>query len=90
MIELRSVQMQSGVNDQGRAFVTVVATGDENTLMLGQIEPAVARTMAMQFLEVAEAADQDAIVFRLLRDKFNLDQPVIAAFVQDMRDERES
>ena len=87
-IDLASIDVQSGVNDKGEGFCTLVATSKSGDIMLGQLTPDEVRKLALDYLGVAEAAETDAIVFRLLKDKFGLPLEVIGAFINDMRDER--
>lgn len=86
--DLVSVEVRSGVNERGEPFCTIVAETSSRALLLGQVPPDTVRKMALDFLGAAEAAETDAIVFRLLR-RVGLDDPAIGAFVADMRDERD-
>lgn len=88
MNELVSIEVVSGVNESGEAFVTVTATDSNRGMMLGQLPPETMRELAMNFLGVAEAAETDAIVFRMLRD-IGLDDSAIGMFVAQMREARE-
>ncbi len=89
MQELRSIDVISGVNDAGEGFVTVTATDQNRGMMIGQLPPDTLRELAMNFLACAEASETDAIVYRLLRDKFGLDISTVGYFVADMREMRE-
>jgi hypothetical protein len=89
MQELRSIDVVSGVNDDGDGFVTVTATDQNRGMMVGQLPPDTLRELAMNFLACAEASETDAIVYRLLRDKFGLDMEIVGLFVSDMRNMRE-
>lgn len=88
MNELRSIEVVTGVNESGQGFITVTATDQKRNMMLGQLDPATVRDMAMNFLAAAEAAETDAIVYRLLRDRAGLDMETIGAFITDMRNAR--
>jgi hypothetical protein len=85
--DLEGVEIRAGVNDEGNGFCTVVATTADRRMFLGQIEPDVARGMALQFLEVAEAADQDAAVLRCIR-KLGLPLELAGAIVTELRNAR--
>ena len=56
-------------------------------MTLGQLTPDEARTMALHWLEVAEAADQDAAVVRLIR-KMELPDELAGAIVTELREGR--
>ena len=86
--DLVSIEVRSGVNEKGEGFCTIVAESGDGRMLLGQMPPDMIRKIALDYLGAAEAAETDAIVFRLLRDKFNLDLPIVGAFVADMRNER--
>ena len=88
--DLVSIDVRSGVNERGEAFCTIVAAGGDGRMLLGQMPPALIRKIALDYLGAAEAAETDAIVYRLLRDKFGLELPVIGAFVAEMREERDA
>ena len=90
MIDLVHVETRSGVNHEGRPFVTVTATGTAESgglIMVGQLDPETARTMALGYLESAEAAEHDAALFRVLRE-IGLDDPTIGGVIGRIRDER--
>jgi hypothetical protein len=89
MRELRSIDVVSGVNDAGEGFATVTATDQNRGMMVGQLPPETLRELAMSFLACAEASETDAIVYRLLRDKFGLNMEIVGLFVSDMRNMRE-
>lgn len=90
--ELVNVEVISGTAQDGptqyRGFVTIRAVDTAGSIMMGQLDPKTLRDMAMQFLEVAEAAEQDAIVFTMLTRDFDLSSDTAAMFVHKMRDER--
>lgn len=87
MKELRAIEIVSGVNEQGKAFCTVSCTTKDNALILGQLDPDTVRTLAMQWLESAEAAEQDAAVMRVIR-KLDLPVEVAALVVGELRSTR--
>ena len=86
-LALVSIDVRSGVNEAGEGFCTVIAHGQNGRMMLGQLDPETVRTMALDWLGAAEAAETDAIVFRLLRE-VGLPDEVVGNFVAKMRAER--
>lgn len=89
MNDLASIEVVSGVNDAGDGFVTVTAIDKNRGMMLGQLPPETMRELGMHFLQVAEAAETDAIVYRLL-ERIGLEKEIIGAFVNDMRNARDT
>lgn len=85
-IEVVSGTAQDGPEDF-RGFVTVRAIAEDGSIMAGQLDPDELRAMALSFLSAAEAADQDALVFRVLT-KRGIAADVAAIMVRDMRGER--
>ena len=73
---------------QFRGFVTVRAEDVNGGELVGQLDVEAVRTMALQFLQVAEAAEQDAIIFRMLTRDVGSTPDQAAAFVTKMREER--
>ncbi|HSS11550.1 MAG TPA: hypothetical protein VLL25_16815 [Acidimicrobiales bacterium] len=90
---LTYVEVVSGTAQDGptafRGFVTVRALGEDGSVMAGQLRPGEVRAMALQFLEAAEAAEQDAIVFTILTRDQGADPDEVAGLVQAMRAERD-
>jgi hypothetical protein len=66
----------------------VRALAEDGSFMTGQLDPADVREMAMQFLESAEAAEQDALVFLVLTEKVGVPANIVAQVVMDMRKAR--
>lgn len=86
--DLASIDVRSGVNEQGDGFVTVVARGQrDDRVLLGQLTPIEVRAMALAWLESAEAAEQDAAVLRCIR-KLGLPDELAGAVVAELRDSR--
>ena len=89
---LTNVEVVSGTAQDSetvfRGFVTVRAIADDGSMMSGQLDPKTLRDMALNFLAVAEAAEQDAIVMTMLTRDVDLDLDAAARFVHMMRDER--
>lgn len=88
MNELREINVVSGVNDIGNGFVTVTAVGADRTMLVGQMSPDDMRRQALVWMEVAEAADQDAAVLRVLR-KLGLPDELAGVIVTELRNSRE-
>jgi hypothetical protein len=86
-VEVVSGTAQDGPEDF-RGFVTVRAIAEDGSIMAGQLDPDEVRAMALNFLSVAEAADQDALVFRVMVKNVGASAEVAARVVQDMRKER--
>ena len=86
------VEVTSGTADDGdgqyRGFVTVRALAEDGSIMAGQLDPAEVRQMAMQFLECAEAAEQDALVFKVMTKEVGVPAEAVAGLVMAMRKER--
>lgn len=87
MIDLVSIDVRSGVNERGEGFCTIVAHGTNRTIMLGQLSPGEVRKMAMDWIEAAEAAEQDAATFRAIR-KLELPDELAAVIVTELRESR--
>jgi hypothetical protein len=86
------IEVQSGTADDGennfRGFVTVTARDEGGGTMKGQLSSDDLRAMAMQFLESAEAAEQDALVFKVLVNEVDIPASTAAYVVRAMRKER--
>lgn len=89
MEELREIYMTSGVNDKGEGFITVAAHGAEGTILVGQMPPELVRTHALDYLETAEAAEQDAAVLRIIR-KLELPDQMAGLVITELRESREN
>lgn len=87
--DLVSIDVVSGVNTEGKGFVTISATSEGKGMFVGQLPPNEVRNLGLQCFAVAEAAEVDAIIFGLLKNKFGLDDALIAAFIMDIRSARE-
>jgi hypothetical protein len=94
---LTGIEMKGGLAkdgpDQFRPFVLVSATGiapdgETEVLLEGQISVEEVRRMALLWLEVAEAADQDRIVMMMLMRDFNVSFEGAGSFIAGMREER--
>jgi hypothetical protein len=85
--DLAEINVSSGVNERGEPFLTVVAVTEAGRFIAGQLDPETVRTMAMQWLASAEAAEQDAAVLRCLR-KLELPDELAGAIVIELRNSR--
>ena len=88
--ELDHIEMTSGVSlFTGEPYVQIVATIDGKPAGHGQLSPAEVRAHAMAYLEAAEAAEQDANFYKLMKEKLELDDAVIGHLLSDLRAMRE-
>ena len=55
---------------------------------LTQMDVETARELAMNFLQCAEAAEQDAMVWALLRTQMGVEEDTAASFIHQMRAHR--
>jgi len=85
--ELEGIFVTSGVNEAGVGFLTVAAHGSGGTILLGQLDPVQVRQMALDWLEAAEAAEQDAAVLRCVR-KLDLPDVLAGAIITELRETR--
>jgi hypothetical protein len=86
--DLTNIYLTSGVNEAAEPFVTVSAHGSNGTILVGQMTPAEVRAHALGYLEVAEAADQDAAVLAVVRD-LGVDEAMAALIVNELRKRRD-
>lgn len=87
-VELGSVYVTSGVNERGAGFCSIAAHSRTGAvILLGQLDPAEVRQMALAWLEAAEAADQDAAVLRCIR-KLELPEQLAGAVIAELRASR--
>lgn len=64
---LAIIGVTSGVSEAGEPFIAVRATAeDDRFVLLGQLTPDELRQQAMYFLAAAEAAETDALVYKVL------------------------
>jgi hypothetical protein len=83
-MDLAQITMTAGVNNDGDPFVTVAATSKDRKVMLAQLDPDEVRGHALIYLEVAEAAQQDAAVLRVIR-RLDLPDGLAGAVVMELR-----
>ena len=87
--DLVSIDVHSGVNEKGEGFCMIVAIGGDKQILIGQMSPEEVRKIARDYLEVAEAAETDGIMFKLLQKHFNMNFEEIVMFIALMRSARE-
>lgn len=87
MIQLAQVFISSGVNIEGDPFCHVECHGADVELH-GQLAPDEVRQMALAWLQAAEAAEQDAIVYGILTQSVDMDPADAAQFIFQMRQAR--
>jgi hypothetical protein len=90
---LADIYMTSGLtlNEDGTysGFVTISCQDTNGNIFTGQADPDEVRTMALKWLESAEAADQDRIVMTMLTRDLDIPPQHAAGFIRGMREERE-
>jgi hypothetical protein len=79
-----NLEISSGVNARLEPFCTVSVDGKQ----IGQLEPAEVRTMALQWLEAAEAAETDAMVWGQLQE-MDLNLETCTGFLSALRNRRD-
>jgi hypothetical protein len=85
--DLENIEVRNGVNEKGEGFCSIICRTTSGELVPGQLSPAEVRAMALQWLEVAEAAEQDAAVLRLIR-KLELPDDLAGLIITELRDGR--
>lgn len=87
--DIVAIDVNSGVNEDGVGFIHIIITTEDKKFLMGQVTPKELRDIALQFLEAAEAAETDAIIYRMLQNQFHLDLPAIGMFISQIREMRE-
>lgn len=85
--DLVAIYASSGVNEEGRGFVTLAAHTADKRVFLGQLSPEEIEAHALGLLQAAEAARQDAAVLRVVR-KLELPDQLAGAVITELRDSR--
>jgi len=89
---LADIYMTSGLatDEDGNyhGFVTISCQDTKGNIFTGQADPDEVRTMALRWLESAEAADQDRIVMTMLTRDLDIPAGHAAGFIRHMREER--
>lgn len=83
--DLKDIFITSGVNERFEGFLTVSINGGD---LLGQLSPKQVRAMALQWLEAAEAAESDSLIFKVGKS-FGIETELCAALVAKMREFRD-
>ncbi len=78
------IEISSGLNKALKPFNTLFLNGKP----AGQLAPDEVRAMALQWLEAAEAAEQDAMVVAEMTEGLGVDIQTAGAFVQSLRKRR--
>jgi hypothetical protein len=84
----RYTEWVSGVNQRGEPFIQLAQIRDGKRILLGQMTPNEARSLAMQGIEAAEAAETDAYMWKFFKTRMELQDAQVAAFIADFRDFR--
>ncbi len=79
-----SIEISSGLNSDLKPFNTIFLNGKP----AGQLSPDEVRAMALQWLEAAEAAEQDAMVVAEMTEGLGIDLQTAGAFVVSLRERR--
>ena len=85
---LVSITMISAISEEGKVFVTVTATSEDGQCFIGQMPPSLMRRLGRECFVVAEEAEVDSVLLRLMREKFLLDDQEIFYFLQNLRTAR--
>ena len=86
--ELADIQIEAGLNENQQAFLQVRASGTgqgHDVVLYGQIPPAAARSMAVQWLAAAEEAHTEALVARTLMAVFDIPEEPALLMVAHLR-----
>lgn len=86
--DLESINITSGVNEKGDGFCTISVISKGRDILIGQLNPKEVRDMALDWLESAEAADQDAAVLRCIR-KLELPDQLAGMVITELRNSRD-
>ncbi len=79
-----NIEISSGLNKALKPFNTIFL----NEKPAGQLSPDEVRAMALQWLEAAEAAEQDAMVVAEMTQGLGIDLQTAGAFVASLRHRR--
>jgi hypothetical protein len=79
------LHMHPGLTLDKRAFVHLTA----GSTFCGQMTPDEMRSFAHQMLLTAEAAESDAMVYRLMREKIQVDHNTALNLISDLRNYRD-
>jgi hypothetical protein len=85
---LVSITMVSAVSEIGQVYVTVTATSEDGRSFVGQLPPALMRTLGHECFVVAEEAEVDSVLSKVMKEKFLLDETEISYFLLNLRKAR--
>lgn len=83
-LDAASSEVESGVTEEGKPFCRIRVTAVDGTIILGQLTPDELRTRGLGDIECAEAAEQDAAVWRVIRN-LQLPEELAAHVVRELR-----
>lgn len=89
--DLVQVFTLTGLNEQMKGFVQIRAEGEidgAKVALVGQIDPDTCRGLAAQYMEVANGAEQDALLGQVLGE-LDLPEEATYAILRRMRELRE-
>jgi hypothetical protein len=92
MEDLANLVIVNGVNDRLEGFVTITAQGSKGTLLVGQLSIEECREHGILFISIAEAAQQDAVAFKVLKNLFpeeGMAEKLAGLIITKLREERE-
>lgn len=89
--DFAALECESGVSIfDGLPFIRISAEASDGTTIVGQVRPNVARDLALQLLEAAEASIADAVVRRLLVNTLGVGDQQAAIVIGSLREIRAS
>lgn len=94
VLNLTEIIVSNGVNKESNPFITIEFHGvneeGEKYVLMGQMTPDESRDQGHQFLEVAEAADQDAATFKVCMEILDPDagKQMAGAIIRKLRSMR--
>lgn len=86
-LDAASSEVEGGVTEHGVPFCKFRVTATDGTIVLGQLSPADLRARGIGDLECAEAAEQDAAVWRVIR-KLELPEQIAGLVIRELRESR--
>lgn len=89
LLTLEHVHVESGVSAfDGKGFCRIEARATNGDVMIGQLNPAEIRRMALDWIEAADAAEFDAILLDFLLNKLSLDNESAGNVLLHIRNQR--
>jgi hypothetical protein len=87
--DLTNLKIEAGVSlFDGQAYCRIEALGTGSFFLAGQLSPAEVRKLALSWLEAAEAAEHDAMLFGYMRDVMKMEDEAAAIVVEELRKRR--